>query len=413
MPIVSVIIPTYNRKEYVQQAIDSVLAQAYTDYEIIVVDDGSIDGTGEALAARYGDKIRYVWQENQGESAARNSGIRLAKGKYIALLDSDDLWYPRKLEMQLVRFENRESMGFVSCLGGVVDDEGSLLPDVKYGDKSLCRERTYEELYRDYMAGNTSCVLIKREVLSHIGGFDESIQYGEDEDLFLQIAAISGFDCVPEILVSMRVHEGGQWFFPKPDRTTKHLNDHLTVIQKGYDIWPDRPPYAEIVRDRRIGAQYARAAIEYFAYNEFGLGQGALSQAAKFDSETWMNMVSFKPIVFELAHRLEGNRLLPAGTGIPVVKRIAQQLSGADAIHIHDPAGAPAQILLELGYYFSAHGERARAFRYLGAAIRENPRYMADRGVQFELIKNSLGNSIAQRGRKAFRNFRGMTDPAV
>ena len=101
MPTVSVIIPTYNRRTYVQEAIDSVLAQTYPDYEIIVIDDGSTDGTDQVLHARYGDRIRYVWQENQGESAARNRGIALARGEYIALLDSDDLWLPDKLAKQI------------------------------------------------------------------------------------------------------------------------------------------------------------------------------------------------------------------------------------------------------------------------------------------------------------------------
>lgn len=104
MPRVSVIIPTYNRREYVQEAIDSALAQTFTDYEIIVIDDGSTDGTSEALQARYGNRIHYEWQENQGESVARNRGIELARGEYIAFLDSDDLWHPEKLAKQIIGF---------------------------------------------------------------------------------------------------------------------------------------------------------------------------------------------------------------------------------------------------------------------------------------------------------------------
>jgi len=95
-----VVIPTYNRFPQVKHAIESVLSQTYRDFELWVVDDGSTDGTGEALRA-YGDRITYVWQENNGVSAARNVGLRVSRGKYVAFLDSDDLWMPRKLEIQV------------------------------------------------------------------------------------------------------------------------------------------------------------------------------------------------------------------------------------------------------------------------------------------------------------------------
>jgi glycosyltransferase involved in cell wall biosynthesis len=102
MPTVSVIIPTYNRANYICEAIDSILAQTYADYEIIVVDDGSTDGTRQALQRWIDDgTICYYYQENRGESAARNHGIRKARGQYIAFLDSDDLFLPTKFEKQV------------------------------------------------------------------------------------------------------------------------------------------------------------------------------------------------------------------------------------------------------------------------------------------------------------------------
>src|SRR5262245_9212309 len=100
MPTVSVIIPTFNRSKLVVNAIESVLCQTYRDYEIIVVDDGSTDNTAEALTP-YMDRTRYVFQANLGTSAAKNTGLRLARGKWISILDSDDFWLPTKLEAQL------------------------------------------------------------------------------------------------------------------------------------------------------------------------------------------------------------------------------------------------------------------------------------------------------------------------
>ena len=96
-PLVSVIIPTYNSAGYIEEALESVFEQTLQDFEIIVVDDGSTDGTGEVLR-KYGDRIRYIYQENNGPASARNGGIRVARGEYIAFLDADDLWVSTKLE---------------------------------------------------------------------------------------------------------------------------------------------------------------------------------------------------------------------------------------------------------------------------------------------------------------------------
>ena len=115
-PIVSVIIPAYNVEKYIRNAIDSVLGQTYKDIEIIVVDDGSTDGTKKSLEPYIKDnKIIYLYQNNRGLSGARNSGIKTAKGEYIALLDADDLFYPSKIEKQLIYMENNKDCDFCYC----------------------------------------------------------------------------------------------------------------------------------------------------------------------------------------------------------------------------------------------------------------------------------------------------------
>ncbi|MFH0731641.1 MAG: glycosyltransferase [Candidatus Omnitrophota bacterium] len=108
MSLVSVIIPTYNNASFISEAVDSVLAQTYTDYEIVVIDDGSTDNTKEILS-KYNNKIRYFYQENKGVSSARNLGIRQATGEYIAFLDADDLMLPDRLD-ELVRFSEQNSL---------------------------------------------------------------------------------------------------------------------------------------------------------------------------------------------------------------------------------------------------------------------------------------------------------------
>ena len=107
-PCISVIIPTYNRAHFVREAIDSVLGQTYQDFEIIVVDDGSTDDTKTVLAL-YGNRIRYLHQKHRGRSEARNTALKSAAGKFVAFLDSDDIWLPRKLEKQLPLFDSDES----------------------------------------------------------------------------------------------------------------------------------------------------------------------------------------------------------------------------------------------------------------------------------------------------------------
>jgi glycosyltransferase involved in cell wall biosynthesis len=126
---VSAIIPTWNRRELVQRAIDSALAQTRPPEEIIVVDDGSTDGTGDALRSRYGDligeRIVYHRQDNAGVSAARNAGMRLARGRYFALLDSDDLWHPEKNARQLAWLDAHPDFGMVLCDVVRVDADGT------------------------------------------------------------------------------------------------------------------------------------------------------------------------------------------------------------------------------------------------------------------------------------------------
>ena len=111
---VSVVVPAYNYARYLPKAIDSALGQTHPPLEVIVVDDGSTDDTPRVLAA-YADRIRVIRQANQGAGAARNAGIAAARGEYVAFLDSDDLWHPRKLELQLARFaSDPETTAFIS-----------------------------------------------------------------------------------------------------------------------------------------------------------------------------------------------------------------------------------------------------------------------------------------------------------
>lgn len=197
-PLVSVVIPAWNSARTLPRAIDSVLAQTWTRREIIVVDDGSSDDS-LALLAGYGEQLRVISQANGGPSSARNRGLREARGRYVAFLDADDHWLPEKLERQVALLESRPDLGFCSTATAVVDMRGEPVRDwpcCNVGEPLL------ETLFMQSAAvsGSTSGVLARRELLLEVGGFDERLHGFEDPDLWIRLAARTGYACIPEAL---------------------------------------------------------------------------------------------------------------------------------------------------------------------------------------------------------------------
>ncbi|MDD5593811.1 MAG: glycosyltransferase, partial [Candidatus Margulisbacteria bacterium] len=182
MPEVSVIIPAYNYAAYTVEAVESVLAQTYKDYELIVVDDGSTDGTGEALR-RFGDRIRYFYKTNGGACSARNFGIQRAQGRYIALLDCDDLFLPAKLETSLKAFTDKRT-GLVYTGVYLIDAAGKVTGENRTPGHS---GRVLEQLVLSNFINNPS-VVIDRECFDRVGLFDEKMFFAADWDMWLRIA---------------------------------------------------------------------------------------------------------------------------------------------------------------------------------------------------------------------------------
>nr|WP_298151456.1 glycosyltransferase [uncultured Pseudoxanthomonas sp.] len=205
---VSVIIPTYNRRALVPRAIDSVLAQTRAVEEIIVVDDGSTDGTGDMLRERYGDRVRHVWQPNAGVSAARNHGMRLARGRYLALLDSDDEWMPEKTALQAAFLDARPEFGMVVC------DVERIDGDYRHIDVFRRREVIREDGWAlRWLLHNPALipasVMLRRQVVEQLGGFDEALHTAEDLEFHLRVARHWPIGVVEQALVrAMRGHEG-------------------------------------------------------------------------------------------------------------------------------------------------------------------------------------------------------------
>ncbi len=209
-PLVTVVIPTYNYGAYVGQAIDSVLAQTYPAVEVVVVDDGSTDDTPARLAA-YGGRIRVVRQENRGLSAARNAGIAAATGEYVALLDSDDAFHPRKLELQMRHLAANPAVGLTGTRH--FSDPARMWPAVE-GDPAA-RPVTLDELVLRAPFSPSSAVF-RASCAAAVGGFDVTLRSVEDRDFWVRVAANAPVAVVAAELTYYRVTPGGM--SQNPDR---------------------------------------------------------------------------------------------------------------------------------------------------------------------------------------------------
>src|ERR1043166_276246 len=187
MSTVSVIIPAYNYARFLREAIDSVLAQTRPALEVIVVDDGSTDATPEVLSA-YGDRIRVLRQKNAGVAAARNAGIAAARGDSVAFLDSDDAWYPRKLELQMQRFAEQPELGLVHCGAETIDSQGRTLAMTTGGMEGHVAEAMLR-LDREVIMPQGSSIVVPKRVAEEIGGYDVRLPPSEDWDFCYRIAA--------------------------------------------------------------------------------------------------------------------------------------------------------------------------------------------------------------------------------
>lgn len=196
MPIVSVIIPTFNRAALLRRAISSVFLQTWQDLELIVVDDASTDDTAQLLQdCRDSRLVMLRHAGNRGAPSARNTGLDKANGRYVAFLDSDDEWLPEKLSRQIQLIEVcGESVGLVYTrflkIGWPRQPEF----------KAIRGDASNEILLRNFV-GTTSTPLIRRSCLERSGGFDLSLQSCQDWDLWIRLARICHFDCLPEVLV--------------------------------------------------------------------------------------------------------------------------------------------------------------------------------------------------------------------
>ncbi len=217
---ISVIIPVYNAERYLAEAIESVLMQPVKPLEIIVVNDGSTDES-EKVANTFKNDICYLLQENKGASAARNLGIKLAKGSLLAFLDADDLWVSNKLELQIKVLEDDTKLDMV--LGSI---EQFVSPELDTENRN--RLRSELKIMPGYHVGT---MLIKRDSFQQVGPFKEDLQLAEFIDWFNRAEDMKlHYKMLPEVVMKRRIHTTNQGLYKR-----QHMKDYTRVLKAALD----------------------------------------------------------------------------------------------------------------------------------------------------------------------------------
>jgi glycosyltransferase involved in cell wall biosynthesis len=233
IPLVSVVIPTYNRSHVLNRAVQSVLLQTLSNFEIIIVNDGSTDATVDCVNKLLDRRIRFInLQQNYGASYARNIGIIDARAELVAFLDSDDEWHPTKLESQLalLNVSSNPDVSIVYCLHDTLVNRSGTL-NISSSTSKIYEGNIYENLLKGgYESLTTSTLLIKRSSLIKVGGFDPSLPSFQDPDLLLRLAeAGNHFLAVNEILVVKH-----------RDTQQLSISDNLIAKSEGFEIFQHR-----------------------------------------------------------------------------------------------------------------------------------------------------------------------------
>lgn len=252
-PLVSVVIPSYNRGHAIGACIASVLAQTLGDFEIVVVDDASTDDTRERVAAIGDPRVRYVAHEhNRGGAAARNTGVRVATGDFIAFLDSDDSWAPRKLERQIALLGERGpeyGLAYTWFIGR--DRDGH---EVSRSDHSLDGS-VADALLVANRVGTFSSIVVRRDVFERVGGLDEGLRSCQDWDLSIRLSRVTKFCCVEDYLVSY-FHNGADKHRISSNPASL-IQGHRRMLEKFSDDYARLP--------RKQAAQALRGFLDVFA----------------------------------------------------------------------------------------------------------------------------------------------------
>ena len=231
MPTVDVIIPAYNAARFLPTAIESVMAQTFADWRILLVDDGSTDNTAELISPfihQLGPKLNYIRQANSGVSAARNTAIRNSSAEFLALLDADDVWLPHRLTESLKCFENRPQVGLAYGFNARINQEGAVVDTFARRQKHA-EGKIAPYIYRLQVDLPTLTITFRRKCIDEAGLFDETMQVTEDRDLWFRIASRYEVALVPSVIAHYRLLPSSATTNPE-----RMLKGQLRFIEKNY-----------------------------------------------------------------------------------------------------------------------------------------------------------------------------------
>lgn len=265
-PIVSVILPVYNGENYLRLAIESVLRQTLREYELIVVDDGSTDSTPQ-VAREYGNRIRYVHQDNTGVAGAFNHGLRLATGRYISWLSHDDLFEPTKLEMQVKALSSYTTPAICYTDACFIDPDGIVIKE------SEIENPAPQELLRYlFLSGNISMsaysLFYDRRCIDEIGMYDESQPVTQDTDMLIRLARRFPFVHVPQMLIRIRQHGGRESLKKNWESEAfkfyRGWSDKLSLRELFPELGTEASPMEKARARMWLGDQYADVSMPLF-----------------------------------------------------------------------------------------------------------------------------------------------------
>lgn len=269
-PSISVVIPCFNQAEYLRHALRSVLRQTYADWEAIVVDDGSIDHTAQVVGDLNEGRIRYIYQQNQGLSAARNTGVRHSQGKFLAFLDSDDEWDGSFLLESHARLSADPSLSAVYCATYFIDENGRRLPGT-IGRTTDRHHSTLQLMERNLAPVNA--FMVRTKDVRGVGMFDEELTSLEDWDLWLRISRIGAIEGFTDPLARYRIINGSM------SANAKRMHENrLAVLAKYYGEMVGDPTTWPTLKRRLFGIAYATGAVSLMA-EEPASGESCLRKA--------------------------------------------------------------------------------------------------------------------------------------